>query len=83
MTASSRYRAPVENYSERRAAAHNVESLDDLYKLDDQLKVIFWWLRERREDDEIRGVALQALIWDTEVPVRHDRRQRPGWLAHA
>ena len=36
---------------------------------------------DRREDDEIRGVALQALIWDTDVPSDLvDVKVEDGWI---
>lgn len=73
-------RGTVENFSQRRAAAHDVKNLDGVYEVDDQLKVNLVGA-DRREDDEIRGVALQALIWDTEVPSDMiDVSVRDGWL---
>jgi osmotically-inducible protein OsmY len=73
-------RGTVENFSQRRAAAHDVKNLDGVYELDDQLKVNLVGA-DRREDDEIRGVALQALIWDTEVPSDMiDVSVQDGWL---
>lgn len=73
-------RGTVENFSQRRAAAHDVKSLDGVYEVDDQLKVNLVG-SDRREDDEIRGVALQALIWDMEVPSDMiDVSVRDGWL---
>jgi osmotically-inducible protein OsmY len=73
-------RGTVENFSQRRAAAHDVKSLDGVYEVDDQLKVNLVGT-DRREDDEIRGVALQALIWDTEVPSDMiDVSVQDGWL---
>jgi osmotically-inducible protein OsmY len=41
--------------------------IDSAYEVDDQLKVNRLG-SDRREDDEIRGAALQVLIWDLEVP---------------
>ena len=73
-------RGTVENFSQRRAAAHDVKNLDGVYEVDDQLKVNLVGA-DRREDDEIRGVALQALIWDTEVPSDMiDVSVQDGWL---
>jgi osmotically-inducible protein OsmY len=60
-------RGTVENFSQRRAASQDANKTDGVDEVDDQLKVNLAG-SDRREDDEIRGVALQALIWDTEVP---------------
>jgi osmotically-inducible protein OsmY len=73
-------RGTVESFSQRRAAARDVKSIDGVYEVDDQLKVNLVGT-DRREDDEIRGVALQALIWDTEVPSDMiDVSVQEGWL---
>jgi osmotically-inducible protein OsmY len=73
-------RGTVENFSQRRAAGADVKDLDGVYEVDDQLKVNLIG-SDRREDDEIRGVALQALIWDTEVPSDMiDVSVKDGWL---
>ena len=65
-------RGTVESLSQRRAAgqvAHTValRRTHGAYEVDNQLKVNLP-RAARREDDELRGVALQALVWDTEVP---------------
>ena len=73
-------RGTVENFSQRRAAGADVKRVDGVYEVDDQLKVSLIGA-DRREDDEIRGVALQALIWDTEVPSDMiDVSVKDGWL---
>jgi osmotically-inducible protein OsmY len=73
-------RGTVENFSQRRHAGADVKGLDGVYEVDDQLKVNLIGA-DRREDDEIRGVALQALIWDTEVPSDMiDVSVKDGWL---
>jgi osmotically-inducible protein OsmY len=73
-------RGTVESFSQRRAAAGDAKKIDGVYDVDDQLKVNLIGA-DRREDDEIRGVALQALIWDTEVPSDMiDVRVQDGWL---
>ncbi len=59
-------RGSVESFGQRRAAADDARKVDGVYDVDNQLKVDLLDA-DRREDDEIRGVALQALIWDTEV----------------
>jgi osmotically-inducible protein OsmY len=60
-------RGTVESFSQRRAAAHDAKQVDDAYEVDNQLKVSLTGAN-RRDDDEIRGAALQNLIWDVEVP---------------
>ena len=73
-------RGTVERFSQRRAAVQDAKKIDGVYDVDDQLKVSLTGA-ERREDDEIRGVALQALIWDTEVPSDTvDVKVQEGWI---
>ena len=60
-------RGTVESFSQRRAAARDAKKVDDAYEVDNQLKVSLTG-SNRRDDDEIRGAALQSLIWDVEVP---------------
>jgi osmotically-inducible protein OsmY len=73
-------RGTVESFSQRRAAAQDARKIDGVYEVDDQLKVNLIG-DNRREDDEIRGVALQALIWDTEVPSDLiDVSVEDGWI---
>ena len=73
-------RGTVESFSQRRAAADDARKVEGVDEVDDQLKVNLIGAN-RREDDEIRGVALQALIWDTEVPSDViDVKVEDGWL---
>ena len=73
-------RGTVERFSQRRAAVQDVKKIDGVYDVDDQLKVSLDGA-DRREDDEIRGVALQALTWDTEVPSDTlDVKVDEGWI---
>ena len=73
-------RGTVETFSQRRAAADDAKQIEGVYEVDDQLKVNLLGA-DRREDDEIRGVALQALIWDTEVPSDAlDVHVQDGWI---
>jgi osmotically-inducible protein OsmY len=73
-------RGTVESFSQRRAAASDAKKIDGVYEVDDQLKVNLPG-DNRREDDEIRGVALQALIWDTDVPSDSiDIGVNEGWI---
>ena len=73
-------RGTVESFSQRRAAVDDAKQIEGVYEVDDQLKVNLLGA-DRREDDEIRGVALQALIWDTEVPSDAlDVHVEDGWI---
>lgn len=60
-------RGTVESFGQRRAAAQDARNIEGVYRVDNQLKVS---LRgsHRRSDDEIRGAALQNLMWDVDVP---------------
>jgi hypothetical protein len=60
-------RGTVESFGQRRAAANDARKIEGVYEVDDQLKVSLLG-SDRRQDDEIRGAALQILIWDAEVP---------------
>jgi osmotically-inducible protein OsmY len=73
-------RGSVESFGQRRAAAEDARKVEGVYEVDNQLKVNLLDA-DRREDDEIRGVALQALIWDTEVPSESvDVKAQDGWI---
>jgi osmotically-inducible protein OsmY len=73
-------RGTVERFSQRRAAVADAKQIDGVDEVDDQLKVNLLGA-DRREDDEIRGVALQALIWDTDVPSDLvDIKVEDGWI---
>ena len=73
-------RGTVESFAQRRAAAEDAKKLEGVYEVDDQLHVNLIGAN-RREDDEIRGVALQNLIWDVEVPSDSiDVKVDDGWV---
>jgi osmotically-inducible protein OsmY len=73
-------RGSVESFGQRRAAGEDARQVEGVYDVDDQLKVDLLD-GDRREDDEIRGVVLQALIWDTEVPSDSiDVNVQEGWI---
>jgi osmotically-inducible protein OsmY len=73
-------RGTVESFSQRRAAAQDAKNVDGVYDLDNQLKVSLTGA-DRREDDEIRGAALQNLIWDADVPSDFvDVKVNDGWV---
>jgi osmotically-inducible protein OsmY len=73
-------RGTVGSFSQRRAAgadAHAVEGVDDV---DNQLKVRLLD-GSRRTDADIRGMGLQILMWDSEVPADLiDVEVRDGWV---
>jgi len=73
-------RGTVESFAQRRAAVEDAEATEGVYTVDDELDVDL--LGEyRREDDEIRGIALQLLTWDIEVPAESiDLRVEDGWV---
>lgn len=73
-------RGTVESFSQRRAAGEDANNIDGVYEVDNQLKVNLIGA-DRREDDEIRGAALQALVWDSEVPSDAvDVKVEDGWI---
>ena len=73
-------RGTVESFVQRRAASQDANKIQGVYDVDDQLKVNLIG-SDRREDDEIRGAALQALIWDVEVPSDSvDVKVDDGWV---
>ena len=73
-------RGTVERFAQRRAAVHDARSVAGVNEVDDQLKVSLTG-SDRRDDDEIRGVALQLLAWDVEVPDDLvDVKVKDGWV---
>ena len=73
-------RGTVERLSQWRAAEHDARAVEGVYEVINLLKVT---LRgsDGREDDEIRGAALQNLIWDAEVPADAvDVKVHDGWV---
>ncbi len=72
--------AGVEHFSGRRAAERDARSVEGVYEVINHLKVNLLGA-DRREDDEIRGAALQTLIWDAEVPSDSiDVKVHDGWV---
>jgi osmotically-inducible protein OsmY len=60
-------RGTVERFSQRLAAAADARNIEGVYEVINDLKVSLLG-SDRRADDEIRGAALQNLVWDAEVP---------------
>jgi osmotically-inducible protein OsmY len=73
-------RGTIGSFAQRRAAARDASNVDGVYDVDDELQVRL--LDEaRREDADIRGVSLQALMWDVEVPAESiDVKVQNGWI---
>jgi osmotically-inducible protein OsmY len=73
-------RGTVGSFRQRGAAVSDARGVDQDYDVNDELKVRLLDT-ERREDAEIRGIALQALMWDVEVPTEViDVKVDEGWL---
>jgi osmotically-inducible protein OsmY len=73
-------RGTVASFKQRRAAVADAHAVDEDYDVRDELNVRL--LNEwTREDAEIRGIALQILMWDTEVPAEAiDVKVSEGWV---
>ena len=73
-------RGTVGSFAQRRAAVKDTKGVDGVVDVDDQLQVRL--LDEsRREDADIRGIALQILMWDIEVPSDSvDVKVDEGWI---
>jgi osmotically-inducible protein OsmY len=73
-------RGTVESFRQRRAAVEDAREVDGVFAVEDRLKVSLVG-SDRREDDEIRGAALQTLTWDVEVPSDSiDVKVEDGWV---
>jgi osmotically-inducible protein OsmY len=73
-------RGTVESFSQRRAAADDARKVGGVYDVYNELKVSLTGA-DRRDDDEIRGIALQFLIWDVDVPSDAvDVKVSDGWV---
>jgi osmotically-inducible protein OsmY len=73
-------RGTVESFGQHRAALGDTRATAGVYDVDDKLSVNLLG-SSVRDDDEIRGAALQILIWDAEVPAESvDVKVREGWV---
>jgi osmotically-inducible protein OsmY len=73
-------RGTVGSFRQRNAAVSDARGVDEDYEVNDELKVRLQdkW---QREDAEIRGIALQILGWDIEVPGESvDVKVQDGWI---
>jgi osmotically-inducible protein OsmY len=73
-------RGTVGSFGQRRAAVHDAANVVGVDDVNDALKVRL--LDEsRREDADIRGMALQILMWDADVPAESiDVKVDEGWV---
>jgi BON domain len=73
-------RGTVASFGQRRAAVADARRIDGVYEVIDELNVRL--LNDsRREDADIRGIALQILMWDVEVPSESvDIKVSEGWV---
>ena len=73
-------RGTVGSFKQRRAAVSDARSADQDYDVRDELNVrlLDEWARE---DADIRGIVLQILMWDVEVPAEAiDVKVSEGWV---
>jgi osmotically-inducible protein OsmY len=74
-------RGTVGSFAQRRAAVADARRTRGVVDVYDELDVRILD-RDRREDAEIRGAALQRLAWDTEIPGDYlDVHVTDGWVA--
>lgn len=73
-------RGTVGSFRQRRAAVGDTRDVAGVYDVDDELEVRL--LNDaRRDDTDIRGIALQVLMWDVEVPADMvDVKVSDGWI---
>ncbi|HEX9482257.1 MAG TPA: BON domain-containing protein [Solirubrobacteraceae bacterium] len=73
-------RGTVGSFRQRRAAVSDARDVDQDYDVRDELNVrlLDEWARE---DADVRGIALQILMWDVEVPAEAiDVKVSEGWV---
>jgi osmotically-inducible protein OsmY len=76
-------RGTVGSFGQRRAAVSDAREIEGVYDVYDELRVRLL-SDARREDADIRGIALQILIWDVEVPAELiDVKVNDGWVTLA
>ena len=73
-------RGTVGRFSARRAAVKDARSIEGVEEVADELQVRLLD-EDRRQDAEIRGAALQNIIWDAELPSDLiDVKVEDGWV---
>ena len=73
-------RGTVGSFRQRRAAVDDARKTGGVYDVYDEIEVRL--LNDSRRDDaEIRGIALQILMWDAELPSESiDVKVHDGWI---
>ena len=73
-------RGTVGNFAEKRAATADARRTRGVYTVDDELRVRLMD-RDRRADAEIRGAALQRLMWDSQLVADYlGVEVKDGWV---
>ena len=73
-------RGTVGSFAQQRAAVSDARRTRGVYEVYDQLQVRLL-NDDRRKDAEIRGAALQRMIWDPEIPGDYlDVHVKDGWV---
>jgi osmotically-inducible protein OsmY len=73
-------RGTVGSFAQQRAAVADARRTPGVVDVYDELDVRILD-RDRREDAEIRGAALQRLSWDSEIPADYlDVHVKDGWI---
>jgi osmotically-inducible protein OsmY len=73
-------RGTVGSFAARRAAVKDARNVDGVDEVHDELQVRLLD-DDRRADAEIRGAALQTLIWDVRVPAQMvEVKVEEGWV---
>ncbi|MCW2986663.1 MAG: OsmY protein [Conexibacter sp.] len=73
-------RGTVGSFRQRRAAISDAREIEGVYDVYDELEVRLLD-DSRRDDAEIRGIALQFLMWDAELPSETlDVHVTDGWV---
>ena len=73
-------RGSVGSFAQRRAAVADARKIDGVEDVDDEIDVRLE-NADMRADADIRGAALQALIWDVEIPSESiEVRVEDGWV---
>jgi osmotically-inducible protein OsmY len=73
-------RGTVDSFPQRRAAAEDARKTVGVYDVEDELEVDPLG-GHRHEDHEIRGAALQTLMWDVQVPSDFvEVKVKKGWV---
>jgi len=73
-------RGTVGSFGQRRAAVNDARKIAGVYDVYDELQVRLL-TDSRRDDAEIRGIALQILMWDAELSSESiDLKVDDGWI---